>query len=421
VQHVADRVPRDGVEREVATSQVVVDFPRELDDGVPAERLDVATERRDLVHDTVGRQHADRAVLDADGHRAAEDAAHLLGSRARRQVPVVREAAEECVANRAAHGPDIMSGGVQPAGDVDDCGRWLQLHGQPQSTEPPFTFITSPVMCRASGEQRNTTGPATSSGVATRPRGCRPRCGGDLAGIRLRRHLGVDPAGRHAVDRDVVRGQLDADALHERAERTLRHGVVGVTRLATLAGRRADEHDAAVVRHDARGLAGAVEDGVEVGGQRTAPLVRRHERDGHVRRRPDPGVADEDVQATELVEDAVEKPLRFPRFGEVAGVAPGGDPLALQLGDQATRLVVTFAVGNPDVRARLRQHERDGAAHAARAARDEGTLAEQVQAQHGSDPVRASLPGVVDIFMCRILMRPSTCRPAIPRGDAPPR
>ena len=41
----------------------------------------------------------------------------------------------------------------------------------PQSTDPPLTFTISPVMCRASGEQRNTTGPAMSSAVATRPSG----------------------------------------------------------------------------------------------------------------------------------------------------------------------------------------------------------------------------------------------------------
>src|SRR5439155_264200 len=38
-------------------------------------------------------------------------------------------------------------------------------------TLPPFTFRISPVMCPARSEQRNTMGPAQSSGLATRPSG----------------------------------------------------------------------------------------------------------------------------------------------------------------------------------------------------------------------------------------------------------
>src|SRR2546426_11938268 len=42
---------------------------------------------------------------------------------------------------------------------------------QPHSTVPPLTFRTSPVMCRARSEHKNTIGPAISSGGATRPSG----------------------------------------------------------------------------------------------------------------------------------------------------------------------------------------------------------------------------------------------------------
>src|SRR2546425_1150377 len=44
-------------------------------------------------------------------------------------------------------------------------------HDHPQSTLPPFTFRISPVMWPARSEQRNTMGPAQSSGLATRPSG----------------------------------------------------------------------------------------------------------------------------------------------------------------------------------------------------------------------------------------------------------
>ena len=60
-QLAGQRVPRDGVEREVAPRQILINGMRELDDGVAAERLDIAPERRDLVHHTVGGDHADGA------------------------------------------------------------------------------------------------------------------------------------------------------------------------------------------------------------------------------------------------------------------------------------------------------------------------------------------------------------------------
>src|SRR5207245_4553342 len=44
-------------------------------------------------------------------------------------------------------------------------------HDHPQSTLPPFTLRISPVMCPARSEQRNTIGPAQSSGLAKRPSG----------------------------------------------------------------------------------------------------------------------------------------------------------------------------------------------------------------------------------------------------------
>ncbi len=79
-----------------------------------------------------------------------------------------------------------------------------QEDDHPQSTLPPLTFTISPVMCRASSEQRNTIGPAMSRGAAMRPTGMvaamrsRPPFG-----ERLLAHLRVDPPRRHAVHRDA--------------------------------------------------------------------------------------------------------------------------------------------------------------------------------------------------------------------------
>src|SRR5436305_752807 len=44
-------------------------------------------------------------------------------------------------------------------------------NNQPHRTEPPFTFKTSPVMCRAHRVHRKTIGQAMSSALATRPSG----------------------------------------------------------------------------------------------------------------------------------------------------------------------------------------------------------------------------------------------------------
>src|SRR5262245_11060184 len=60
---------------------------------------------------------------------------------------------------RAASGR-IVTHGDRPAREQED--------DHPQSTVPPFTFTISPVMCRASSEQRKTIGPAMSRGAAIR-------------------------------------------------------------------------------------------------------------------------------------------------------------------------------------------------------------------------------------------------------------
>ena len=130
--------------------------------------------------------------------------------------------------------------------------RWII----PQSTLPPFTLSTSPVMWRARSLQRNRIGPAMSSGggdPAERDGGGDPLAGprGEGGGA----HLGVHPARRDAVDRDV-RGTLDRERLGQRDERALGGGVVGVERLAPLArgaARRAPPGPPAASRRAPRG------------------------------------------------------------------------------------------------------------------------------------------------------------------------
>src|SRR5260370_3092524 len=127
-------------------------------------------------------------------------------------MEVVVSETQQVVTHRAADAPRLIPGGFKLHGDLDDgvgngqaggkrhggalarvdhggggtgigeragpSGQVvadLQDHrireAQPHSTLPPFTLRISPVMCRASSLHRNTTGPAMSAALATRPSG----------------------------------------------------------------------------------------------------------------------------------------------------------------------------------------------------------------------------------------------------------
>ena len=124
----------------------------------------------------------------------------------------------------------------------------LVAKAQPQSTEPPLTFSTSPVMWRAQSEPRKTMAFATSSASAM-------RCNGiDLldfvlvsvgAGAEDRIvQLGVNPAGSDTIHANVGR-QLDGQRLGKADLPALRSGIVGVARFAALPRGRADDDDRA--------------------------------------------------------------------------------------------------------------------------------------------------------------------------------
>src|SRR2546422_10142595 len=63
--------------------------------------------------------------------------------------------------------------------------------------------------------------------------------------VRLLAHLRIHPSRRDAVDRDVARRELDGEGLGERDDGALGGGVVGVERLAPLAGGGRHEYDPA--------------------------------------------------------------------------------------------------------------------------------------------------------------------------------
>src|SRR6185437_16703014 len=85
----------------------------------------------------------------------------------------------------------------------------------PHSTLPPFTFSTSPVMCRARSLHRNTIGPAISSGEAIRPRGIVRRTRSLPSPAKAGSHISVSThpgarqltamSGAHSIASDLVR------------------------------------------------------------------------------------------------------------------------------------------------------------------------------------------------------------------------
>src|SRR6267143_215141 len=198
---VTDGMIRDRIDGEVAPRKVIHERDAELDDGMSPIRLDVFTESGDLMDPSVFIQDADGSVFDAHGNDALEHLLHLPWRRRGGEIEHMFSNldAEETIANRTTDAPGFKSSIFELLRDLYNFGWNGQRGGKshPQSTEPPFTFRISPVMCRANGEQRNRIGPATSSAVATRPRGIvfssfpRPPAAYGFADISVSTHPGA--------------------------------------------------------------------------------------------------------------------------------------------------------------------------------------------------------------------------------------
>jgi len=118
------RVVRHRVDDEIAA--------REILDERHAEHDMIGTPRVGVGALTAERGHLDVAVLaapghdrhgavrEAGGHGVAEQREHLIGMRARRDVPVARRAAEQCIADRAADGHGLVAGGGERRADRAD-------------------------------------------------------------------------------------------------------------------------------------------------------------------------------------------------------------------------------------------------------------------------------------------------------------
>ena len=100
---------------------------------------------------------------------------------------------------------------------------------QAGSEKPPSTISVWPRTISASGELRNATAPAMSSGVTMRPAALRSPSREHLLPVReMVEGARVDDAARDGVDADPRRPELDGEVAHERLERGLRGADEGV-------------------------------------------------------------------------------------------------------------------------------------------------------------------------------------------------
>ena len=143
----AQRVPGDGVDREVPAGQILLHPVCELHHRPPSEGLHVPAEGGDLDEIPGPGEDAHGAVLDTDGHGAPEEALNLIGTGPSGQVPVPRLDTEKGVPDRAPDGPRLVARLLQGLDDAANLGRCFRSTlPYPTRTAPPLTFMISPVM-----------------------------------------------------------------------------------------------------------------------------------------------------------------------------------------------------------------------------------------------------------------------------------
>ena len=194
-----------------------------------------------------------------------------------------------------------------------------RLH--PHSKEPPFTLITSPVMKVARSDTAKRIGPAISSAVPTRFRGMgasaplQPGFGSQ----HRSGHIRIHPSRRHAIHQNIVRRQLERQALDEADDRAFRGGVVRVIRCAALAGDGAEGDDAAAFLRD-HVRRGVVDHGVhalQIDANHFVPFALGQLLDGRVLLVPDSGVGHQDVDAAQAFAGEFDQLFGVGHFAEV--------------------------------------------------------------------------------------------------------
>ena len=123
-----ERVPRNGVDREVAPREILVERIREGDDRMAAARLDIPPEGCDLVEPSSPVEDADGPVGHAHGDRPAKERLHLRRRGLRGKVPIQGHPTAERVADRPPDGPGLEPRFLQGPGDPPNRGRDSEGH-----------------------------------------------------------------------------------------------------------------------------------------------------------------------------------------------------------------------------------------------------------------------------------------------------
>ena len=207
-------------------------------------------------------------------------------------------------------------------------------------------------------------------------------------GEGLAAHVGQHPARRDAVDPDPAGSELGAERPGEGDDGALGGGVVGVERLAALAGRRGDEHDRARAagQHPPRGLGAEGAHRGEVDADRLVPLARPSSSSigGAL---PDAVVRDERRRRGRGASSArARRRSASPSRARSARRATAVEPAASISATVSPGRRLVARVGHGDARPEAPEEPAHGAADAAAASRDERGL--PGQAEHGQDAIR---------------------------------
>src|SRR5215472_13761133 len=173
----------------------------------------------------------------------------------------------------------------------------------------------------------------------------------------------------------MLRSKFGGQTFHQADQRSLAGSVIGVERLASLAGGRADHNDMSRGFRSGGGLHGADrifdqgEDRIEVDRHSFSPLLVAHGIDSHIFGAPNSMIGHQDIEAAELGHTGPHE-LTGSR-GSIETESYGTTVFFPQLASERFGLARGFLVVEENLRPGLDKHANRGGADAPRASRDQ--------------------------------------------------
>src|SRR6266566_2707608 len=247
-----------------------------------------------------------------------------------------------------------------------------------------------------------------------------------VAPVRLRRHLRLDPSGRHAIHVDLTRGELHGEGLGERDDRALGRGVIGMKRLAPLPRRGRDQHHLATVGQQWNSGAAHVQHRVQIDAHREVPLRVGHALERYLVGWPDAVVHDQQVQPAERLRCRGHRALRRGGVSQVTsdGDRPSPPSTALHRPDRFFRVRSPAPVANRHPAARPGEQHRCRPADAAAATRHKRALRRQID--HPTPSWASTIPQITcsiarcSSWICEVSSAGMTSASSTRRRAAPP-